>query len=71
MDVVLDIFDMSGRQLWQHAETGVATDNTYSIDWDLTVDSGSRLHTGVYLYRVRITTDGATQASPAKKLIVL
>ena len=71
MDVVLEIFDMSGRQLWRHAETGVPTDNTYSVDWDLVVDSGSRLQTGVYLYRVLITTEGSTKASPAKKLIIL
>ena len=71
MDVTLEIFDMSGRQLWRHSETGVPTDNTYSIDWNLTVDSGSRLHTGVYLYRVLVSTDGATKASAAKKLIIL
>jgi len=71
MDIRLEVYDMSGRQLWQHTETGVPTDNTYTLDWDLTVDSGSRLHTGVYLYRVLITSEGATRASDAKKLIIL
>ena len=71
MDVVLDIYDMSGRHLWQHAETAVPTDNTYLIDWDLTSGSGSRMSTGVYLYRVRISSNGSTYASKAKKLIVL
>ena len=71
MDVILDIFDLSGRHLWQHSETGVPTDNTYLIDWDLTSGSGSRISTGVYLYRVRISSDGSNYASKAKKLIVI
>ena len=71
MNAILEVFDTSGRQLWRHVESGVPTDNTYTIDWDLTVDSGSRLHTGVYLYRVVIECEGSTVASPAKKLIIL
>ena len=71
MDVELEIFDMSGRQLWRHVETGQPTDNTYTLDWDLTVDSGSRLGTGVYLYRVLISTEGSKKASQAHKLIIL
>ena len=71
MDVILDVFDMSGRQLWSYSESGVSTDNGYVIDWDLTVDGGRRLQTGVYLYRVRISSDGSSYASKAKKLIVL
>ena len=71
MDVILDIFDMSGRHLWQHSETGVPTDNTYMIDWDLTSGGGSRVSTGVYLYRVRISSNGSSYASKTKKLIVI
>ena len=71
MDVELEIFDTSGRQLWHHAETGIPTDNTYTMDWDLTVDGGNKLQTGVYLYRVLISSDGSKKASQAKKLIIL
>jgi hypothetical protein len=71
MDVVLDIFDMSGRHLWSRSENGVPTDNALIIDWDLKVSSGSQLHTGVYLYRVRIACDGSNYASKAKKMIVI
>ena len=71
MDVELDIYDTSGRLLWKHTETGVPTDQTYSLDWDLTTSGGRRLQTGVYLYRVAISSDGSTQASQAKKLIIL
>ena len=71
MDVEIDLFDTSGRQLWQHQESGVSTDSAYTVDWDLTVDGGRRLQTGVYIYRARIASDGSTQASKAKKLIII
>lgn len=71
MDVVLDVFDMSGRHLWTHSESGVSTDNVLTVDWDLTIDGGRRLGTGVYLYRVRASCDGSSYASKAKKLIVI
>ena len=70
VDVELDIFDASGRQLWKHTESGLSAGQTYSIDWDLTTSGGHRLQTGVYLYRVLLSSDGSTQASKAKKLIV-
>ena len=71
MDIVLDIFDFSGRLLWQHAESGVPTDNSYTINWDLCIDGGRRLQTGVYLYRIRVSSDNSSYASKAKKLIIL
>jgi hypothetical protein len=71
MDVTLEIFDTSGRMLYVKSETGVPTDNTYQVEWNLTTDSGSRLPTGVYLYRVLISTDGSNKASKAEKLIIL
>ncbi len=71
MDIVLDVFDISGRHLWSYSEGGVSVDNSYTVDWDLTVDGGRRLQTGVYLYRLRISSDGSTYASKAKKLIIL
>lgn len=70
-DVVIDIFDMQGRQLWSHTESRIPTDNTINIDWDLTIDGGRRLGTGVYLYRTRISSEGSSQATKAKKLIVI
>ena len=71
MDIVLEVFDTSGRLLWAKQETGVSTDNTYTLDWDLTTSSGSRLQTGVYLYRVLVSSDGSSKASKAQKLIIL
>lgn len=71
VDVIIDVFDMSGRLLWQNSTSGTSTGNTYTVDWDLTLDSGQRLQTGVYLYRVRLGSGSSKKVSKAKKLIVI
>ena len=71
MDVVIELFDTSGRQLWRHAETGVPTSNSYQVKWDLTVDGGRPLGTGVYLYRIKVSSDGSSYASKTRKLIII
>lgn len=71
VDVEIDVFDMSGRQLWKHQERGVSAENTYTVDWDLRVDGGARLQTGVYLYRASLSSEGSPMVSKAKKLIVI
>ena len=70
MDVMLDVYDTSGRHLWTHSENGVSTNNTFTVNWDLTVDGGRRLHTGLYLYKVSISSEGSTYASKTNKLII-
>ena len=62
--------DTSGRLLWQRSESGVNTDETYSVEWDLTTSSGSRLRPGLYLYRVLVSSNGSSEASLDQKLIV-
>ena len=71
VDIEIDVFDTSGRQLWTHKETGVSSSQASTVTWDLTTTGGHRLSTGVYLYRVRLSSEGSSQASKAKKLIIL
>lgn len=71
VDVVIEVFDISGRLLWQHDDNTQAESATYTYDWDLTTDNGGRLQSGIYLYRVRLTSEGKGEATKAKKLIVL
>ena len=71
IDVEIDLFDTSGRQLWKHQETDVAVQGALTVDWDLTVDGGQRLQTGVYIYRVSVSSDGSPAVSKAKKLIII
>ena len=71
VDIDIEVFDMSGHLLWHRSETGVASGNAITANWDLTVENGARLQTGVYLYRVRLSSNGAIKVSKAKKLIIL
>lgn len=71
VNVAIDVFDMSGRHLWTHSENGVSEGSAYTVNWNLTLDNGAALQTGVYLYRVRIGSDGSSMTSKAKKLVVV
>ena len=71
MDVVIELFDAAGRQIWRHAESGVSATGNYTVDWDLSVDGGRPLQTGVYLYRVKVSSEGSCYVSKTKKLIVI
>ena len=71
LNVGIDVFDMSGRLLWRHDEVGTSQGSAYTVDWNLTLDNGQKLDTGVYLYRVRLSSEGGTRTSKAKKLIVV
>ena len=70
LNVEIELFDLNGRQVWSHSERGTAPGNTYTVDWDLTVDDGRSLPIGIYIYRVKISSDGSSMVSKAKKLIV-
>ena len=70
LSVQLDIFDTAGRQLWRYKESGVASDNTYTFDWNQSMEGGRLLQTGVYLFKVSISSDGSGMSSKTKKLIV-
>ena len=70
LDVIIEIFDTSGRMLWRHSETGTSNAGVYTYKWDLSA-GGSPVRTGLYLYRVKISADGSSYASKTKKLIVI
>ena len=71
VDMTLDIFDMSGRQLWKLEKSAIPSDGTFTIDWDLTIDGGSRLMTGVYIYRIQVEGNAGLSGTYANKLIIL
>lgn len=70
LNVQLDLYDTSGRQLWRHKESGVASGNVYTMDWDLSISGGRPLMTGVYIYRITVSSDGGSEVSQAKKIII-
>lgn len=68
----IEVMDASGRLLWKYENGGTVTSgNTYVARWNLTLSSGQRLNTGVYLYRVKLSGSGQSWASAARKLIVI
>lgn len=71
IDFMIDVFDISGRHLWSHAATATPDLGGVFVDWDLSMSSGGRLSTGVYLYRVRVRAEGSSYVSKAKKLIII
>lgn len=71
VEVSIDVMDAAGRLLWTTSETTATSDMTYATTWDLTLDTGAKLQTGVYLYRVRIFSDAKKYTSKAKKLVVV
>ena len=70
MNVKLEMYDISGRHVWTHEEKGVSSDNTYTINWNLAIDGGARLGTGLYLFRMSISSEGSSYTSKTKKLII-
>ena len=70
MDVTLEIFDTSGRKLYQKYEKAVPTGKTYVMSWNQMNNSGSRLNPGLYLYRISVNTNGSQKATQAKKIII-
>ena len=71
LNVNLDVYDLNGRLLWSHSESGASEIGSYSVEWNLTQNNGFRLPTGVYLYRARVSCDGSGATSKAKKLVVI
>ncbi len=71
LTVLIDVYDTGGRLLWQHKDSNVCTNGAYTYTWDLTCANGQRLQTGVYVYRIRMSSDGSSYASKAKKLVVV
>lgn len=70
-DIEIDVYDISGRPLWRHTESGISTVGAYTVDWDLIGSNGGKLGTGVYIYRVKLSCDGSDNVSKAQKLIIL
>jgi hypothetical protein len=72
MKVNIRVYDMTGRLQWEHEESGSSElFKAYSVTWNLTNGSGGRLRPGVYIYRAAIRTKYSSEATEAKKLIIL
>lgn len=71
MRVGIMVYDLAGRQLWKHEESGTSgLFENYTVSWDLT-SGGVRMRPGVYIYRAAISTDNSQDATKARKFIIL
>ncbi len=72
IESTIHVFDISGRPVWNHTETG-SSDlmSAYEIPWDLISESGSNLQPGVYIYKATIKTPNGTESTNAKKMIIV
>ena len=71
MNLEIDIMDASGRLLLSTSKREIATTNTMAYPWDLRTDSGAKLNTGIYLYRVKLSSNGNSYASKTQKILVI
>lgn len=66
LKTVVDIFDLAGRKIWSFEQA-----NADDVEWNLVTADGKRVKSGIYLYRVTISTlDSDTYSKTAKMLIV-
>ena len=70
LEVKIDLYDFSGRLLWNHSQNFISSGNEMHITWNLTTDGGQPIGNGVYLYRVTLSSVGGEEVSKARKLVV-
>ncbi|MDR0349674.1 MAG: type IX secretion system sortase PorU [Tannerella sp.] len=72
MNVQIRVYNMMGQIEWEHAESGSSElFKTYNVTWNLTNSRGVRLRPGIYIYRAGIRTGTSSEATKAKKLVIL
>jgi hypothetical protein len=72
LEVDITVFDMSGRPVWIHKESG-SSDlmESYEISWDLKTNNASNIQPGVYLYSATVRSEGGSETTNTKKMIVV
>jgi hypothetical protein len=72
LQVDVMVYDMTGRLLWTTEKNGSSgIDAPYTVEWNLSSNSGSRLRPGVYIYRAAIRTGHSKEVTRSGKLIIL
>ena len=70
LDVKIELYDFSGRLLWDYVSSTTPAGNDLHVTWNLTTNSGQPIGNGVYLYRVRISAPGGEEVAKARKIVV-
>lgn len=62
----VDVYDLSGKLIWTFKQS-----NADDIIWDLKGSDGARIKTGIYLYKVSISTKNSEEYSKTNKMLVV
>ncbi len=66
LNTKVEIFDLSGRQIWSFSQA-----NADEINWNLIRADGQKADAGIYLYRVTISTKNSDTYSKSNKMIII
>jgi len=66
LNTLVEIFDISGRKIWSFTQSGAE-----NITWNLISNSGQRVKTGIYFYRVSIKTTNSDSTSKTNKMLIV
>jgi len=66
LNTLIEIFDLSGRKIWQFEQS-----NADKVQWDLRGADGIKVKSGIYFYKVSISTDNSEVYSKTNKMFVL
>ena len=70
--VEIQVFDMNGKLQWSYTESGSSgLFESFRVTWDLRNGAGARLPSGVYIYRVIISSNQSQEVSKSKKLNII
>jgi hypothetical protein len=66
LNTLIEIFDLSGRKIWQFEQN-----NADNVHWDLRGADGVAVKSGVYFYKVSISTSNSEVFSKTNKMLVI
>jgi len=66
LNTTIEIFDLAGRKIWSFKQT-----NADEVYWDLIASDGVKVKTGIYLYRVSISTKDSDVYSKTNKMLIV
>ena len=69
-EFVIEVFDFSGRRIWMHEETSTGENGIFTVTWNLTNGVGTKVGTGIYLYRCRVKCGNSKWTSQTQKIMV-
>lgn len=69
-DVLIEVFDFAGRRMWSRSLTAGSTSGTIVVPWNLTMQGGGRLCSGIYFYRVVMSQGNSKKTSKTQKIVI-